>query len=236
MRLSRFVKAMPKGLTITVAVVFVILNCLGAWQVQRLMWKKGLIAELARTEAQAPQPLDKVLASKKPAWRAVALSRCDVSPDMIIHMYGLSDGKPGYRLLVACPAGDRSILVELGFAETKLRPSLTMEHPVGRLRAFDKPGLVTPMNDPIRNEWYWRSALEMGPFLRAPNLREDYFVVLDMAPSGVADKALQQSHLTAELSNRHLEYALTWFALALTLLAMYVAFVIKRMPLKTDEA
>ncbi|ESQ89111.1 hypothetical protein ABAC460_13660 [Asticcacaulis sp. AC460] len=229
MSLSRFVQAMPKGLTIAVAVAFVILNCLGAWQVQRLMWKKGLLAELASTQAQAPQPLDKVLASKKPAWRSVALTRCDVSPEMIIHMNSLSNGKPGYRLLVACPAGDRSILVELGFAETRLQPSLTIEHPVGRLRAYDKAGLVTPMNDPIRNDWYWRSPLEMGPFLRAPDLREDYFVMLDQAPSGVSVEDLEQGHLTAELSNRHLEYALTWFALALTLLGMYIAFVIQRM-------
>ncbi|EGF89867.1 surF1 family protein [Asticcacaulis biprosthecium C19] len=229
MSLSRFLTAVPKGLSIAVAIAFVILNVLGVWQAQRLVWKRNLVAELASTQAQAPQPLAAILASPKPAWRAVTLTRCDVSPDRVLHMHGLSDGKPGYRLLAPCPAGDRTILVELGFAEDKLQPSFSIEHPVGRLRAFDKSGVFTPMNDPIRNDWYWRSPLDMGAFLRAPDLREDYFVMLDHAPSGVSVKNLQQSHLTAELSNRHFEYALTWFALAWTLLAVFGAFVFQRM-------
>ncbi len=69
----------------------------------------------------------------------------------------------------------------------------------------------------------------MSAPLQAP-LRSDYFLVLELSESHLALSGLQQGQLTATLTNRHLEYALTWFGLALTLIGVYIGFVRQRMP------
>ena len=50
------------GLTIACAVLFAALCWLGTWQVQRLHWKLGLIAQVNANMAAAPLTLDQVLA------------------------------------------------------------------------------------------------------------------------------------------------------------------------------
>jgi surfeit locus 1 family protein len=42
-------------------------------------------------------------------------------------------------------------------------------------------------------------------------------------------KALKPIALPAQISNRHLEYAVTWFGLALTLAGVYAAMLFKRL-------
>ncbi|ESQ74473.1 SURF1 family protein [Asticcacaulis sp. AC402] len=224
-----FLRAAPRGLSVAVLIAFIILNGLGAWQLQRLSWKQHLTTELARTETQPPVAVDTVLASEDPAWRAVTLPPCDIVQDRLVTMNSVADGQSGYRVLAACPAGAGTILVDLGFAIAEAKPNGNVKKPVGRLRAFEKPGLFTPPNNPVANDWYWRSAAEMGPALKASSLRDDYFVVLDLKESDFAAAGLQQGAMIAPLTNRHLEYALTWFALAWTLLFMFVAFVLERL-------
>ncbi len=225
--LSRFFAAAPRGMLISVAIAFVLLNGLGIWQLQRLKWKEGLISDLARTESMAPVPAHDLLAQTRPAWRSASLT-CDLRPGDVIYMHSEVSGQPGYRLLTACPLDDGAVLVDLGFVTDKINIAPMTINAVGRLRPFEKPGMVTPVNRPADNDWYWRSAGDMGPALHA-RLRLDYFIVLDLAASHLAMPGLQQGPLTAPLPNRHMEYALTWFGLAWALIGMFIAYVRQKM-------
>ena len=99
--------------------------------------------------------------------------------------------------------------------------------PVGRLRPFEKSGPFTLVNRVPENDWYWRSASEMGPRLNAA-LRDDYFLVLDLKASHADIAGLSQGPLTAPLPNRHLEYALTWFGLGWALLGVFGSVIYQR--------
>ncbi|MBW8882233.1 MAG: SURF1 family protein, partial [Asticcacaulis sp.] len=55
------------------------------------------------------------------------------------------------------------------------------------------------------------------------------FVVLDLKASHLSVPGLEQGELIAPLTNRHLEYALTWFGLATALLGVYIGVVVQRM-------
>ena len=227
MTVVQFLKAAPRGMLISVVIAFVLLNGLGIWQIERLEWKEDLIADMARTEAMPPVAARVLLAQTRPAWRSASLPPC--TPRRVIYMHSEVDGIPGYRILVACSvnSGPPDILVDLGFATTKINIEMKMSAPVGRLRPYEKPGMVTPVNRPSADDWYWRSAADMAPVLQA-RLRGDYFVVLDLRTSDLAVPGLQQGPLTAPLPNRHMEYALTWFALGWTMLGMFGAFVHQR--------
>ncbi|MBW8882927.1 MAG: SURF1 family protein, partial [Asticcacaulis sp.] len=115
MPVSAFIKAAPRGLTVAVIMAFAILCGLGIWQIQRLHWKEGLIADLARTHALPPAPVDQVLATAHPEWRAVVLPPCAINPGHMLYMHSQASGQPGYRALAACPVPGGAILTDLGF-------------------------------------------------------------------------------------------------------------------------
>lgn len=224
-------KSLPPFMTICVVAAFVVLNGLGIWQVQRLNWKQGLQADIEKTKTLPPRPVRDVIGSQgDAAWRQVTITNCFVEPGKLIYMHGLLNGVSGYHVLAACPYdSERKIITELGFSEVPLPQDLPIITPVvGRLRKLDAiPAGMTPPNLPEKNEWYWRSARELSKAWSTP-VREDYFVIMDMEKSDLEISGLVQSPLTAALANRHLEYALTWFGLAWTLLAMFAAVVYQR--------
>ena len=221
---SDIFKAVPRGMAIAVAISFVLLNGLGVWQLERLKWKEGLIAEMARTQGMAPVPAATLLSQNKPDWRSAILPNCTITPEALIYMHSEVGGTPGYRVLTDCTG----LLTDLGFAVDKLTLTKAVTLiPVGRLRPFEKAGIVTPVNRPADHDWYWRSAADMGKGLNA-HLRGDYFLVLDLAQSHADITGLQQGPLTAPLPNRHFEYALTWFGLGWALLGVFGSVVYQR--------
>jgi surfeit locus 1 family protein len=224
-----FFRAAPRGLTVAVVIAFALLCGLGTWHLFRLQWKEGLIADMARTEAMPPIAAVDALAQAKPAWRSVRLPDCAPDPDHLIYMHSELSGTPGYRVLAHCPlaAGQPDMLIDLGFAVDKSTIDLPNVTPIGRLRPLEKSGAFTPVNRTSDNDWYWRSATEMGAAWNA-KLRGDYFLVLDLKASHVDAPGLQQGPLTAPLANRHLEYALTWYGLAGALIGVFIAFVLQK--------
>jgi surfeit locus 1 family protein len=84
----------------------------------------------------------------------------------------------------------------------------------------------TPDNDPARNSWFYvdpaaiAAARGLGP---VPAKVPDLVVEADATPN---PRGLPVGGQTAtELPNRHLEYVLTWYSLALALVVIYVLYV-----------
>lgn len=196
-----------------------ILLMLGAWQVQRLAWKEGLIAEIeARMQADAialPASLDP---ETQNLLRVTVQGRLGIEELHAIHTVKFMG--PGYRLIVPMDLGERRILVDLGFVLEPMKDAIPRE---GSVRwAQDRPldqvtGLLlwpgkadsfTPDPDLGRNIWFARDpeamakALSTDPVLLVAEAHPDDTTVLPQPPG-------------VNLPNRHLEYALTWFGLAL---------------------
>ncbi len=221
-----FLKAAPRGMLISAIIAFVFLNGLGVWQLYRLQWKEGLIADLARTENMPAVQIATVLGQAKPSWRSVTLPSCTIDPAHLINMHSEMEGVPGYRILTICPlSGGQTLLVDLGFSANRQSLAAPVNiDPVGRLRPADKISAFTPVNTPAAGEWYSRSTSEIATQWHTA-LRQDYFLVLDIAASKLSLPGLQQGLVTAPLPNRHFEYALTWFSLAWIMLGIFIAFV-----------
>ncbi|MFP1133025.1 SURF1 family protein [Asticcacaulis sp. W401b] len=221
-------KRLPVGLTLAVVVALLILLGLGTWQMQRLHWKEQLLADLARTRAIAPVALDSLLSQPGDhVWRQVTLECRSDSRDFV-YMHGVSDGVAGFHVLTTCTTGQEGgqgvILADLGFtAQKPLAGAVATTTLTGRLRRFETPNAFVPPNDPKADDWYTRSVPDLSKRWNV-TLRSDYFVA---ATQPVAP-GLTPVDAAANLSNRHLEYALTWYGLAAALIGVYIALLYSR--------
>jgi surfeit locus 1 family protein len=91
-------------------------------------------------------------------------------------------------------------------------------------------GLFTPTNDVAHNLWYWPdiAALNRSAFPGGEPSTLPFIIETDAKPASSPD--MPQGGVTrVNLPNRHLEYALTWYGLAGTLIGVYFAFFLGRM-------
>ena len=94
---------------------------------------------------------------------------------------------------------------------------------VGVLRKPEKSSVFSPINDPKGGHWYTRDLAAMAKALGAE--RPAPYSLVAETSSNPELLALVPIPLPKDIPNRHLEYALTWFALALIDLIFYGALV-----------
>jgi surfeit locus 1 family protein len=222
-------------LFIAVVVALAILVGLGSWQLQRRVWKEALLARIEALKTAPPEPLDVVL-RRLPDQVDVEYVRVQTAcPDLetlpTIRLYSIKDGESGYRLIAACPvhAGPyESILVDRGFiprevVDVRTTP-VALQRPItGILRKGDKGSFFTPENRPGK-DWYRRDIAAMAAALKADKPAPIFLMLERPAPRGPGP---QPAPVPTDIPNRHLEYALTWYGLALALLGVYIAKLVR---------
>lgn len=216
---------------------FAVLIGLGTWQMQRLHWKEDLVARITARAAQEPVPLPptSAWASFDPgAWeyrRVEATGR--FRHDLEVRVYTLlSDARgrrdgPGYWIVTPLESASGTVLVNRGFvpldnAAPIARPEgeLTVR---GLLRAPEGRNPFTPDDKPTDRLFYAR---DPGPIAEAMGIAAAPFTIDESeTPAGGLPQA-GETRLT--FSNRHLEYALTWYGLAAALVAVSAAFTLSR--------
>lgn len=230
----------PWGLTLATGVALALLCGMGSWQVQRLHWKEGLIAEAEAAAAQPPQPLAAVLAAQAPEFRSATLTCAGLAWAPFVELQTVQEGQIGVRLVSACrpdPAGP-TFLIDRGFVPDTVsaRPPVTAsDTPVTltvEVRHTPPPG---PMAAPSSGrQFYARDTPAMARALNVagPVAAETLYALTSTNPDW---PALQPSAPPAAFSNNHFGYALTWFGLAIALLGTYVALLRRRMSVPTTE-
>lgn len=163
---------------------------------------------------------------------------------------GSNPGGPGYWILtpfdLALTGADARIYVNRGFvpeankdAQTRPDGQIAGEvEIVGQIRSAEQRGTFTGDSNASANVWFVRDPRELIPASGAaagelaqwqgtgPSGLFFYIDQIAPAPPGGLP-APRASRI--ELPNRHLEYALTWWGLAVTLIGVYAAFVIGRL-------
>lgn len=218
---------------------------LGVWQLERLRWKEGLIATLDARLAASPVALP-----PPPRWPALAQAndefrRVNFSADFIAGQEALvyatgsalrSDVK-GLGYWVFAPArlaGGGIVLVNRGFvpADRKAaesRPQSAADGVVdvtGLMRWPERRGLFTPDDDARGNVWYARDPAAIAAAKGWGAVAPFY---IDMEAPQLAGGLPRVAPIrTIRLTNNHLQYALTWFALAAGLAAVYLVWLFGR--------
>lgn len=244
-------KRFPVGLTITAAVALAILIALGVWQLYRLQWKLGVLARRDALIAAEPRPLDQVLSAQASA-RSLDMVRVSVTcPGLAqapaARLFSLVDGEVVNRLISVCrlngTGGYNAILVDRGSvpADVTAPPNLdpAAQTPVALTGVLRDPAANggNPLTRWIAPEtsqeadggtlWMRYDPPAMAAALGAENAAP---VFLAAETSSNPDwPALKPGLPAVEIPNRHLEYALTWFALAAVMLTIYAAMLTKRL-------
>jgi surfeit locus 1 family protein len=230
-----------RGLLIPAVLAFCVLIGLGTWQIQRKAWKEGLIAELHRELAAAPialpgpaawHRLDRkaleyrrvkfsaVFENSKEAlvWAAPSAFRPDVSG-------------PGYWVLTPARLPDGgTVMVNRGFVpdgrqDPKTRAQGELSGPVDIVGALRWPGhrhWFTPNDDPAHNLWFVTDPRAIAAAKNIGSVAPFYVEQESPAPPGGLPKP---GKLVVRLPDNHLQYALTWYGLALVLVIWFGSWV-----------
>jgi surfeit locus 1 family protein len=208
---------------------------LGTWQLQRLAWKEGLLARIAALQSAPAIPLDQALARAAAGQDADFTRVSVVCPGLaaapFVELYALRSGEAGARLISACAlegAGpNASVLVDRGFVTDTISarpPSDPADRrPVavtGVLRAPDARNFAAPPDGSPTGDSTPATSPPSPAFWGPPSRRR-----CSCSPR----PGVTPAPLPAEITNRHLEYALTWFGLAVTLLFIYAAMLWRKM-------
>jgi surfeit locus 1 family protein len=225
-----------------------VLVSLGTWQLNRKVWKDGLLAAIAARQVAVPVPLPEALAAyqRAPADADYVRVRLRGTFDHAEerHVYAPRNAGPGwhvYTLFKPAPGGPPLFVNRGWVAEAVKDPALRAAGQVssvvevtGIVRLPEVKATFTPDNDFKTNRWYWRDLDGMrwgargtpdAAALAAMRLQQyaPFFVEADAAPANPG--GWPQGGVTyVAISNRHLEYAGTWYGLALTLIGVFAAF------------
>lgn len=215
-----------------------VLLALGVWQLERLAWKEGLIASINEGLGKPPAPLEQ----PAEAWKKlVAHEYLPVSVTGRFrhaderHLFTSQNGQTGWHVYTPLETeAGHLVFVNRGFVPDTLKEPATRQagQVGGRVTVsglLRKPGVhgwFEPAPDEARNMWYWRDLGGFTATLR-PGIAADRVLPLfvDAAAEPANPGGWPKGGATRlDIPNRHLEYALTWFGLAATLLAVFAAF------------
>jgi surfeit locus 1 family protein len=232
------------GATISAGVGVAILLGLGVWQLDRKVWKENLIAQLTERLSAAPSPLPPRddwprLAQDKNEFRRVTFPAEFLGgEEALVYAAGSAlrpDVKgPGY--FVFAPArllGGSIVLVNRGFVPIERRDPATraagkpqgIVDVVGVMRWPEERGTFTPADEPNNNVWYLRDPKAMTQAKKWDTSAPFYIDQESPVPPGGLPLPAK---LEVHLPDNHLQYAITWFGLALALAGVYVVWLVGR--------
>jgi surfeit locus 1 family protein len=213
----------------TAAMILVLLG-LGSWQVERMAWKCGLLAQIEAAERNSSQPLPsvplsqdlppfaKVIATGRPRFDLAARYGAEVRGDVL-----------GAQLIVPLERAGLPVLVDLGWAPNGAAPAAAGSGDTatvtGFIRPGEQPGWFSAAADPPHRLFYTLDPHAIGAALGYAQVAP--FVLVALGPQAAPDAAIDPARHLPTLSNNHLQYAITWYSLAVVLLAVFVVYVRK---------
>ena len=225
-------------LTAALLAVFV---SLGWWQVGRAREKQAMIESFARG-TQTSVVLQGVGVDELPRYQHVSVEgRYDTERQILLDNMPSSTGQPGYRVLTPFRrgAGEKVLLVDRGwvplgvsreqlpvvFVDPKARTV------AGRLDQLPVPGIrIGPAQAPGASGWPRVLNFPMQADIEAAlgEPVESRIVLLDASNPDGFQRVWRPS--IGAGPERHLGYAIQWFALAIALVVIFVALSLKRDP------
>ncbi len=232
--------------TFFTAAALLILIALGTWQVERLQWKQGLLDRIAERVHAPPVPIELALVQATPSAGQVPADveythvrlKGRFRHDLERYVYATGKGDWGWDVFTPLEMYmAQPILINRGYVPQSARDPAVRKagQPEGdveitgliRVTPPAKPWFI-PNSEPTILNWYWPEivSITQSAYPDAPNRPVQFYIDAD-ATNLAAPPHGGTTNLN--LPNRHLEYAITWFALAVTLCVIYGLFVFRRL-------
>jgi surfeit locus 1 family protein len=200
------------GIVMAWIVVILAFLALGTWQVQRLAWKRALIAQVDARLAARPVPAP-VTAGLDATYRRVRATGV-FEPGRNTFVQALTVRGPGWWVITPLSTDDgRLILINRGYVATRAAPTAPsgLISVTGLLRRSEPGGGFLRNNDPAADRWYSRDVAAISA-RRGLGKTAPYFIDAD---AGAEAPGAPVGGLTVvRFNNNHLAYAITWYILA----------------------
>ena len=219
--------------TLFTAPVLLLCLALGSWQIQRLHWKQNLIeqreAAVAAASVPAPRKLDE---AKGMEFHHVTDEGIFLHDKEVFVGATSEGGRQGYHVLTPLrEPGGRIVFINRGFIPGELKDPAKRTagqiagtvHVQGLLRLppVGKPTWFLPDNRPDLNYWFWVDLPAMSAADKLDNVA-GFYVDADATPNRGGWPKGGVTRLA--LPNDHLQYAITWFSLAVALMLIYFLY------------
>jgi cytochrome oxidase assembly protein ShyY1 len=217
----------------TLAMVAVFVG-LGMWQLQRRVEKHALVAALTERLAAVPGSLPspaqwRALSAASDEFRRVSFEATYASaPDAMVYSSGSSvrediAGPGTWAFMPARLSTGETVVINSGFVQNTMQDRAQQDRAVTRLvtgepvkltgyiRFPENAGMLTPAENTAKRLWFTRDHLAMARALGWGEVAPFYIDLEQPVPvSGIPKPGPLEVHLKDD----HLQYAITWFALA----------------------
>lgn len=221
-----------------------ILVWLGMWQLQRKAWKEGLIATLNAQMAASPAPLPppsqwSALNRDNSEFRRVSLRVESIADAKPVYLYTGASAlrtdvkQPGYFVFAPARLPDgQMVVVNWGYVpvDRKTEPPAGAAAITGYMRWPETPGWFVSEHGTDESIWFVRDPAAMAKTRGWGAVAPFYIDQEAPAPPGGWPKP---GPLAIKLRNDHLGYAITWFGLAASLLAVFLVWAFREWYNKT---
>ena len=209
-------KFLFSAFTIFFILVFI---ALGSWQIIRLNWKNNLILEIENSLKNPPVKLTRFNQENYLKIKTTGSIDCDKQ----IYLYNLNDnGTPGFEVVNPILIDNENYLINRGWIPFEKKGSQEInffdeKNIIGTLKLQGRKNIFKPDNDINENYWFSLNREDISKFTNKEF--SNYIIYLDGNYQFPKPKKI-----TANISNNHKKYAITWFSLAISILLLYLYF------------
>jgi len=219
--------------TVFTVPVMLLLVGLGSWQIERLFWKRELIAQRQAAVAAAAVSAPRSMEEARGMEFHHVTDEGVFLHDKEIFLGATSEaGRNGYQVLTPLQEpGGRTVFVNRGFIPAELKDpgkrsagqirGIVRVEGLLRLPPAEKPAWFLPENSADLNYWFWVDLPAMAVVDKLDRVAP-FYIDADATPNPGGWPKGGVTRL--ELRNDHLQYAITWFSLAVALIVIYFLY------------
>ena len=205
----------------SVFVIFFILVfvSLGTWQIIRLNWKNNLIFDIENSLKNPPVELSNI--NLENYLRVKTSGNIDFEKQ--IYLYNLNEnGTPGFEVINPLSVNQKNYLINRGWIPFEKKGMQEInefdeKNIVGTLKLQGRKNIFKPDNDIEKNYWF---SLDREDIMKFTGKEFSKYIIYLNGDY----KFPKPKKITANISNNHKKYAITWFSLAISILLLYLYF------------
>ena len=208
-------------------IALLILLSLSLWQVKRLVWKTNLIEQRVSNFEGEPKNLFDIKKPNENEFKKVFIEG-QLLNNFEFFMPALSkNGNNGFHIIVPMEVEKKKlILFDTGWVplakkeKNKRLNNLIKEKKIftAVIRLPGRKGYFQPDNDNIKNFWFFVEPKLMEETISMKLENRFYLEAVDNGPNGYP----LGNQTRIYLRNNHLQYAITWFLIALSLIGVFI--------------